>query len=92
MLQHYLLFFTTRFNALSLISMTHQHRPLQVCKGQTHREQLFFRAGLKMRTMTEGHGQKGMGIRLVFYFPSKETNHLAWKISPGLVRRAVPLC
>lgn len=66
MLQRYLLFFTTRFNALALISTTHQHRPLQVCKGQTHRDQLYFRAGLNMGTMTQGQGQKGMGKRLLF--------------------------
>lgn len=66
--------------------------PLQVCKGQTHRDQLYFRAGLNTGTMRQAHGQKGMGAGLVFYFLSKETNHLAWKLFPGFVRRAIPLC
>lgn len=67
-LQHYLLFFTTRFNALSLISTTHQHMPLQVCKGQTHRDQLYFWASLNMGTMRQGTWTKRNGNKTYLLF------------------------
>lgn len=61
-LQHSLLlsrlalpFFTLYFDALSLISMTCQSKPLLVCKCKTHGAQLYFRAGFN----TKGH--KGSG-------------------------------
>lgn len=68
MLQHYLLFFTTRFNALSLISMTHQHRPLQVCKGQTHREQLFFQGRFEHEDHDRGTWTKRNGNKTCLLF------------------------
>lgn len=49
MLQRYLLLsrlpvlsFTVGFDAPSLIPVTRQSKPLQVCKDQTHRGQLYF--------------------------------------------------
>lgn len=95
-LQHYLLFFTT-FQCCVLDLHDPSAQALAGLQGPNpQRTKLkgsaLFQSSFEHRDMTQRHGQKGMGARLVFYFPSKETNHLAWNFLPGLVRRPVPLC